>query len=476
MKFTFKNLLLPAAIIFLAPSCQDDLDDVLRSSSNVEISEFIYRGLNFWSLYKDDVPELADNFFENDGDRRDFLSGFNSPEETFDALLSPNDRFSVLRADFEEFENSLAGVRVSSGMQFSLFLDPDGSGDVFGIVRFVVNDSPAQDAGVQRGMIFTAINGTPFNENTNFTELFNLDAFTINLASFDQEAGFELTGESIDLIQTQLSINPVHTVRTLDVGGNPVGYIHYTGFTNEFNSSLNNAFAQLESDGVTDLILDLRYNGGGSVETANDLCTMITGQFQGEEFISQVFNNDRNEDNGSTRRFNNTLGTGNDGASINSLGLTRVFVITTNRTASASELILSGLDPYIEIIQVGTSTTGKFEGSFLLYDAPAPSFARAQANPGHRYVMLPLTFRSVNANGLTDYFDGFFPDIEIAEDFRNYGTLGEPGEPLLDAAIEEILSGRQPSSARNKREMKSLFDTEQNDLLYQLMYIDPVTE
>lgn len=476
MKIIFKNPLTVFLLLLVVSftSCQDDLDDSIPTASNLEVSEFIYRGLNFWSLFKDDVPELADGFFENDEARRAFLAGFDSPQATFDALLSPNDRFSVLRADFVEFENSLAGIRLSSGMQFSLFNDPSGNGNVFGIVRYVVNNSPAQDAGVQRGMIFTSINGEPLTQNTDFSALFDLTAFTINLATFDNETGFELTGASIDLTQVELSINPVHTVNTIDVAGSPVGYLHYTGFTNEFNNSLNDAFAEFQSAGVTELILDLRYNGGGSVETANDLCTMITGQFQGEEFISQVFNDDRNGSNSSTRRFNTNLGSGDSGPTINSLGLDRVFVITTGRTASASELILSGLDPYIDIIQVGTTTTGKFEGSFLLYDGPAPNFSRAQANPGHRYVMLPLTFRSVNAAGLTDYFDGFSPDIEIAEDFRNFGTLGVPGEPLLDAAIEEIINGRQSSNREAGREMIPLFEPEQDDLLYQRMYPDPI--
>lgn len=474
MKTTLKIAALAIVSTILTISCKDDLDDVIRPASNLEISEFIYRGLDYWSLYKADVPELADDFFENDGARRDFLDDFESPEATFDALLSPNDRFSVLRADYEEFENSLAGIRKSSGMQFSLFLDPIDNGSVFGIVRYVVNNSPAQDAGVLRGMIFTAIDGVSLTENTDFTTIFDLDAFTINLATFDEDSGFALTGESIDLIQVELSINPVHKVSTLDVEGNPVGYLHYTGFTNEFDSSLNAAFAQFQSAGVTDLILDLRYNGGGSVETANDLCSMITGQFQGEEFITLLYNEDRNAENTATRRFNSNLGSGDDGEGINSIGLTRVYVITTGRSASASELILSGLDPYIEIIQVGTNTVGKFEGSFLLYDAPAGAFSRAQANPSHRYVMLPLTFKSANANGLTDYFNGFTPDVEIAEDFRNYGTLGVPGEPLLDAVIEEIINGRQNVTRDPQREMNPLFETEQQDLLYQRMYLDPL--
>ena len=450
-------------------NCSDDLDDVIRPASNLEISQFIYRGLNFWSLYKADVPDLANDRFASDVELNDFLDGFESPEATFDGLLSPNDRFSILRDDYIELENALSGIRRSTGMRFALFNDPSGNGNVFGLVRYVINNSPAQDAGVQRGMIFTGVDGVSLTENSDFSAIFGQDAFTLNLADYDTVTElFTLNGTDITLNQIELTINPIHTARTLTVDGQQIGYLHYTGFTNEFDEQLNNAFAQFQADGVTDLILDLRYNGGGSIETANDLSSMITGQFNGELFIRQTYNEDRNGDNQFDRLFNSNIGSGNDGAGINSLGLTRVYVITTGSSASASELILSGLDPYIEVIQVGTTTSGKFEGSFLLYDSP--SFRRTDAiNPNHRYVMLPLVLRSVNANGLTDYFDGFTPDIVIGEDFANLGQLGVQGEPLLDAVIDEILLGRSAAANYNTQELPAVFYSDQNDVLYQRM-------
>lgn len=464
-----KILVLTIFVSLSMITCSDDLDDTIRPASNLEISQFIYRGLNFWSLYKADVPDLANDRFDSDSERDEFLSQFDSPEATFDGLLSPNDRFSILRDDFIELENALSGIRRSTGMRFSLFLDPSGNGNVFGVVRFVIDNSPAQDAGVQRGMIFTGVDGVQLTDDSDLSAIFGQDAFTINLADFDTTTElFTLNGTDITLAQIELSINPVHTARTLTVDGEQIGYLHYTGFTNEFDEQLNNAFAQFQADGVTDLILDLRYNGGGSIETANDLSTMITGQFDGQLFIKQTYNEDRNPDNEFDRLFNTNLGNGNGGASINSLNLTKVYVITSGSTASASELILSGLDPYIEVIQVGTTTSGKFEGSFLLYDSP--DFRRTDnINPNHRYVMLPLVLRSINANGLTDYFDGFTPDIEIAENFANLGQLGVQGEPLLDAVIDEILLGRRPTIDVNTRETPSLFESDQNDILYQRM-------
>jgi len=176
---------------------------------------------------------------------------------------------------------------------------------------------------------------------------------------------------------------------------------------------------------------------------------MITGQFNDEIFITQRYNEDRNADFEVDRLFNSTISNGN---AINSLGLTRVFVLTSGSTASASELILSALDPYIEVIQIGTNTSGKFEGSFLLYDAPAPNFSRGQANINHRYVMLPLVLRSVNAQG-------------------NLGQLGMPGEPLFDIAIGEI-TGTKSTRTLNTTPDKVYFESDQKDPFYQRMLLE----
>lgn len=462
-----KKILLLVLVSVVLIHCTDDIDDNLRPATTAEVADFILRGLNFWSVYKADVPDLANDRFASDAERQEFLEQFESPEEAFNALLSPQDRFSILRSDFVELENALAGIRTTTGMRFSILQDPADASNLFGVVRFVNNDSPAQAAGVERGMIFTSVNGTALTSSSDLTAIFGQASFTINLADYDGNA-FTLNGNSIELTQAELNINPVHITRTFDVEGESVGYLHYTGFTNEFDPQLNAAFGEFQAAGITELILDLRHNGGGSIETANDLCSMITGQFNNELFITQVYNEDRNAQFQVNRNFNSQIG---NGSAINSLGLNRVFVLTTSNTASASELILSGLDPYIEIVQIGVNTSGKFEGSFLLYDAPAPDFARSQANPNHRYVMLPLVLRSVNANGLTDYFDGFIPDIEIAESFDNLGQLGMPGEPLFDIAIEEITATRSGRN-RNTTPDRAHFESDQNEPLYQRMLLE----
>ena len=106
------------------------------------------------------------------------------------------------------------------------------------------------------------------------------------------------------------------------------------------------------------------------------------------------------------------------------------------RTASASELLINGLEPYINVVQIGERTTGKFQASTTLYDSE--DFGRRGANPNHTYAIQPMIFKTLNANGKTDYHDGLNPDIELIEDIENLGIIGDLNEPLLQAALNDI--------------------------------------
>jgi C-terminal processing protease CtpA/Prc len=303
-------------------------------------------------------------------------------------------------------------------------------------VRLVLPNTSASDAGLERGIIFNTVDGTQLNAD-NFNDLLTPDTYTIGLATYDGTT-VTPTSESVTLTKAQYTEDPVYITKTLDVGGTKVGYIMYNSFTASFDETLNGAFGQLKAEGVTELVLDLRYNGGGSVRTATDLSGMITGQFTGQVFYTEQWNDDRQAAYANNGLFTNV--TRND-SPLNSLNLSRVHVLTTGRTASASELVINGLAPYIDVVQVGTNTTGKFQASTILYDAPAPGFSRSEANPAHTYAMLPLIFKTANAAGNTDYVDGLLPDIELEIDFSNLGQLGDVNEPLLAAALNNILPG-----------------------------------
>ncbi len=438
-----KLLLLLIIVSSLFISCFEDNDDNIQIASELDIKNFIYRGLNFFYLYKADTPELANDAFASSGDLDDFLNSFASPENLFDYLQSPQDRFSILVDDYIELENALSGITLNHGMEFGLVFYPDGSNNVFGYARYILPETDAEAKGLERGIIFTTIDGQQINAD-NFRSLLEPDTYTIGLAILDGET-ITPTGESVELVKQEYTENPIFISKTFTINGQKVGYLMYNAFTSNFDPQLNAVFGQFFADNITDLILDLRYNGGGTVETAIDLSSMITGQFNEQIFVTEEWNADRQGEYAEPKLFNNKIHTGEV---INSILQNHVYVITTSRTASASELVINGLDPYINVIQVGETTTGKFQASFLLYDAPAPNFSRSQANTGHRYAMLPLVFKTVNAAGFTDFVNGLDPEVAINEDFSNLGVLGEVDEPLLAAALNEIFPGpfQQPRS------------------------------
>ncbi len=455
--------LLAALLVFTG--CFEDFDDTINPASDLEIQNFIYRGLNYFYLYKADTSELANDAFLSNDDRNNFLKGYETPELLFDYLKSDQDRFSILVDDYVTLENALNGVTLNNGMEYGLVFYPDESGKVFGYVRYVLPNSSAANNALQRGVIFNTVDGQQLDE-FNYRDLLAPDTYSIGLATFDGVT-ITPTGISIELTKSQITENPIHVATTLTVEGQKVGYLMYNAFTRDFDPELNAVFAGFKNQGIDHLILDLRYNGGGSVESAVDLSSMITGQFNNQVFYTEQWNQDRQEQYASPGLFNSEI---SNGDVINSLNLNQVYIITSGRSASASELVINGLAPYINVTQVGDTTTGKFQASFLLYDAPAPNFNRSQANINHSYAMLPLVFKTANAAGNTDYIDGLIPDIEQKENYANLGQLGTLTEPLLAETLNQIFPGLNPTTLFDG--LTEIGDSNTTNILEGIMFID----
>lgn len=465
-----KNLLFYLITLLLFTGCHEDMDDVLRPASTLEIKNFIWRGMNNIYLYKADVPDLANSRFANQQELDEFLKTFDSPEDLFyNGLVADQDEFSFLVDDYIELEKFFDGINLSNGMQFGLRKYPASSSQVIGYVRYVLPNTSAEEKGLKRGDIFNSIDGVQLTVD-NYSRLLEPDAYTIGLATLEGGA-ITPTGETIALEKQEYTTNPVFMSKTIDVDNRKVGYLMYNGFTSTFDGVLNEAFGQFKSNGITDLIVDLRYNGGGSVETANDLASMITGQFVGEIFYTEQWNDEyqtyfeENEPESLINRFNSKINTGEQ---INSLNLNKVYIITTLRTASASELLINGLEPYIDVVQIGERTTGKFQASTTLYDSE--DFGRRGANPNHTYAIQPLIFKTLNANGKTDYHDGLNPDIELIEDIENLGIIGDLNEPLLQATLNDIQGIPQQMQMNPDLFSGRLKENIMKDPLYQKMY------
>jgi carboxyl-terminal processing protease len=462
LKKTYSLLLL---IIFslVVTSCFKDRDDDFQQASTIEIQDFIYNAMQTFYLYKTDKTVLDNNSFSSTNERNQYLNGFNTPEELFADLLSSQDRFSFLVDNYIELEQAFNGTTTNNGMEFGL-VQLQSTGEIFGYVRYVLPNTSASQNNLERGMIFNRVDDQILTEN-NFNQLLSSNNYSIGLASFENGILTPLD-ETINLTKQEYTENPVFIAKTLTVEGQKIGYLMYNGFRQNFDSELNNAFADFKADGIQDLVIDVRYNSGGSIETCNDLASMVTGQFNGELFITQVYNDNFDD---FERDFNNKISTDE---SINSLNLSKVYILTTGSSASASELLISGLMPYVDVKQIGTTTVGKFQGSTTLYDSNNFRRNGDNLNLNHTYALQPLILKSVNANGFTDYVDGLTPTIEVNEDYSNLGELGDPNESLLKAAIDDILGNGRPSGRTQPLEIKNIGESKMYNATYQRMYVE----
>jgi C-terminal processing protease CtpA/Prc len=439
MKSIYKFFILVILATFALHSCED-IDDTLNVPTNLEVQNFIWKGLNLYYLWQDEVVDLADNRFENQGQLNSFLSNYTNPFELFNYLkVDPTlDRFSILVEDYVVLENLFQGVSKNNGMEFSLRLKPGSATEVYGVVNYVIPNSDAAAKNVFRGMLFNAIDGQALNTG-NFRTLLSPESYTLNLANFNSGA-ITSNEQSIPLIKTEIAENPILLTKVIQANNKKVGYLMYNGFTANYDAQLNQAFGTLKSEAVSELVLDLRYNGGGSVLTATRLASMITGQFNGQLFAKQQWNSkiqsffEENNPSQLVNNFTNVIGN----SAVNSLNLSRVYILTTGATASASELVINGLKPYITVIQIGTKTVGKNVGSVTLYDSP--NFNKGNRNPRHKFAMQPIVIKTVNKDGFGDYQNGIVPTTIQSENPGNMGILGNEDEPYLSTALG-LISG-----------------------------------
>ena len=431
-----KKIAIASFFLFLLviPFGCTDMDDKPIPTS-LEIKDFVWKGMNLYYLWQADVPDLADNRFASQTQLNTFLEPFATPTDLFNALRvpSPTDRFSVIYSDYSVLEGVLSGNTLNNGVDYGLRYKSGSTTDIYGWIRYIIPNSDASTKAIFRGNIFYAINGTPLTID-NYRALLANDTYTVNFADYNGGA-ITPNGQSLSLTKTALAENPILLSTVINQGTHNIGYLMYNGFYPSYDNQLNTAFGSFASQNVTDLVLDLRYNSGGSVNTATKLASMITGQFSGQLFAKQQWNA-----KAQAYFLSNNPGSLENKfiAGLNGLNLNRVYILTTKASASASELVINCLKPYVTVVQIGDVTTGKNVGSITLYDSP--TYAKTNVNPNHKYAMQPIVLKIVNKNGFGDYTAGISPTTSLPENLNNLGVLGNLDEPLLNAAINQIIA------------------------------------
>ena len=456
----------------LFTSCFEDNDDNGALAS--EINDFVWKGMNAAYLYKQEIPDLDNDRFNDSEEYASYLNDYTSPENLFESLIYERDnidKFSLIVDNYIELEQYLSGVSLSNGLNYGLVYLPNSNNEIFGYVRYVNNGSAADLANINRGDIFRSIDNIPLSID-NYSDLLSQEIYTVNFANYfnnDTEDIsddiIELNGINIELQKVPLIKNPVHHYSTLDYSGGKIGYLMYNQFVSNYDDYLKTIFSEFKSNSVDELILDLRYNPGGSINSAIVLASLITGQFENEIFNTEQWNNDiqnywiNNNPEYLINRFTTFQ---------SSLNLSRVFILTTRSSASASELIINCLKPYINVVQIGTPTYGKYQASVTLYDSE--NFSNQNVNRSHNYALQPLVLKTLNVNGVTDYYNGINPDYEYEERAFDMGQVGDLNEPMLNFTLD-IIDSR--ISLDLKPELFEYIDDNLKfDFLEREMYID----
>ncbi|HDR50890.1 MAG TPA: peptidase S41, partial [Mariniphaga anaerophila] len=190
----------------------------------------------------------------------------------FDKLLYDEDKWSFITDDVKALESSFEGVETSFGysLAFGRF---SNTGNIFALVEFVYPNTPAAEAGLKRGDIIVKMSGSDITDN-NYRDLLYASSLTISLGILG-EGGISVDPNSVKMTAEELTLDPVMITEIIEHEGTRVGYLFYAQFISNFNTSLDTAFQFFQNEGITDLILDFRYNPGGGVNAAQYLCSSV---------------------------------------------------------------------------------------------------------------------------------------------------------------------------------------------------------
>jgi len=376
--------------------------------------QFVLDAMRAWYFWNDRLPANVDTSqFATPDDLLAFLITFSPP----DGNGQPVDRFSFINT--AQADQAFFGEGQYEGFGFSSRFV---AADDLRLTR-VFFDSPANRAGLARGQQILALNGRTIAEiqaAEGVDAVLALSPLDFTMREID---GSEFT---VAITKDIVTIDPVPQARIIvDPNGvrPPVGYMELASFIGTADPEMDTVFQMFRAQGVNDVILDLRYNGGGLVSTAELLGDFLGGDVaENLVFSKTVFNALRAAEYNSTTFFARLA---------NSVSLSRLIVIASGNTASASELIINGMEPHVEVVVVGANTLGKPVGQVGL------GFCSQ--------ILRPTAFQTLNANDFGDYFDGLPVDCPAADDLNQ--AVGADTDPNVVAALTYLDTGACPPAA-----------------------------
>jgi carboxyl-terminal processing protease len=356
-------------------------------------------------------------------------ASFGSPEAYLEAL-----RYRALDSSYSYVTSKASSDAFYSESQFIGFgISTLQTGELEMRLAQVFPGSSAADAGLDRGDYLVALGGKAVADLIRTGEISTIFG--------PEQVGYTLdftwrtprgVQRSATLTKRLVTIPTVSQTEVLDAGPFRVGYIHFRNFVQPSVEALNTAFTAVRDAGATDLVLDLRYNGGGLVAVAQHLASLVGGDpLVGQVFV-QFTHNDKQASRNTAYRFETKP---------QALGVTRLVVIATRASASASEAVINGLRPYMDVKIVGDTTYGKPVGQY--------GFDFCEK------VLYPVSFLVTNACGEADYFNGIPADCAAADDVDH--ALASPQEASLAEALYVVRNGRCSGTAAAQAEVQARF-------------------
>lgn len=436
--------LITLVILATAVSCKKEVTPTpptTKDSISV-VSQFVYDGMSDYYLWASEMTSKKPTLTDKD------------PEAYFKTLLNATDTqhgWSWITDDIDGLLADFSGTPLDFGWSLSLLWVDAAKTRLVGIVKYVYPNTPASNAGIVRGNIIDTLDGASITLS-NYEKLYSNNAITVKV----KDQNFS-NGRTIAISPITIEANPILKDTVYNIGGHKIGYLFYSEFTLKYNSKLFETFTKFKAAGVTDLVVDLRYNHGGSISAATYLGSLIAPQtvvqnksaftiLSYNSFLNQYFDQnsiDRKEYLGELNGAPDPMGA--------NLNLNKVYVIATGDSYSASELLTFCLKPYMSVVHIGGNTGGKFTASITIhaynsYNNRVATIYNESAIPAgtkaslKNWGMQPIVAKYTDKDGKDFVSPGYLVPTEPMTSLENNPSVWKPIGDVQDYLLAKAVS------------------------------------
>lgn len=469
----FKKLQIWALVILMGvvvSGCEGDKGKESEKQGHLTTTE-IYHANQFAK----DV--LSDVYLWNKDIAKDLVKL--NPETNLDPIKTVNDirykvggadvdRWSFLTNDGKSIIDASAGISTTYGYILAFYRIDEVT--ICGVVCATSEDSPARKAGLMRGDIIYLFNGKSLNE-ANYTQLYKSKSGSFTFSRKSPDSNITLKDNTIEMTAVAMYENPILADEIIDCGGKKIGYLAYSSFNTNSVQQLVEVAKRFKNAGVKELILDLRYNGGGSVSVEYALASMLAPEvnvLNNDVYDREVWNDKYmqyyiSKGKKLNSNFSSKIPYKDHDQKENifdtkdaNINLTKIYALTSSGTASASESILVCLDPYMDIEIIGDITHGKYCTGAIISPKDMNMPYHSSIDNWAIYAMIARYTDKDGNNACMP--NGIKPNIKVEDDPREAYPLGDINEKMLKVALKR--AGKIYGRSMPTRSTSTLVKTE----------------